>query len=68
MQKYAVLNKNKLTLNGLLAIKRCGLSDASRHLKHAVQEFRNESAFHKSDELAYLMTIEDNDSECDSDD
>ena len=42
MQKYAVLNKNKHTLGGLLAIKRSGLSDAAKLLNYAVQEFKNE--------------------------
>lgn len=68
MQKYAVLNKNKLTLDGLLAIKRSGLSDAAKHLNCAVQKFKNELAFTENDQLAYLMIVEDDDSESDSDD
>ena len=66
MQKYAVLTKNKQTLDGLLAIKTSGLSDAAKHLNGAVQEFKNESTFSENDQLAYLMIVEDNDSENDS--
>ncbi len=65
---YAVLTKNKRTLDGLLAIKRSGLSDAAKHLNCAVQEFKNEPTFSENDQLAYLMIVEDNDSENDSDD
>lgn len=68
MQKYTVLNKNKQTLDGLLAIKRSGLSDAAKRLTCAVQEFKNELAFTENDQLAYLMIVEDDDSESDSDD
>ena len=68
MQKYTVLNKNRQTLNGLLAIKRSGLSDAAKHLNCAVQELKNEQAFNENDQLAYLMILEDDDSESDSDD
>ena len=70
LHKYAVQNKNKRTLDGLLAIKRSGLSDAAKHLSCAVQEFKNEIPLTENDQLAYLMIVEDvdNDSESDSDD
>ena len=59
MQKYTVLNKNKHNLGGLLAIKRSGLSDATKLLNYyAVQKFKNEPLFTEDDELAYLMTVE----------
>ena len=68
MQRYAVQNKNKQTLDGLLAIKRSGLSDAAKYLSCAVREFKNELAFTENDHLAYLMIVEDDDSESDNDD
>ena len=55
-------------MDGLLAIKRSGLSDAAKHLNCAVQTFKNELAFTENDQLAYLMIVEDDDSESDSDD
>ncbi len=54
MQKYAVLTKNKRTLDPC-AIKRSDLSDAAKHLNCAVQEFKNEPTFSENDQLAYLM-------------
>ncbi len=38
---------------------------AAKHLKCAVQEFKNEPTFNEDE---YLMIVEDNDSENDSDD
>ncbi len=36
---------------------------SAKHLNCAVQEFKNEPTFNKNDQLAYLMIVEDNDSE-----
>lgn len=74
IQKYAICNKgNQHILKGLLAIKRSGIYEAQTCLKNAAREFKSESELQDlidvdnySDDLNYIHSDSDNDSDCTS--
>ena len=61
IQKYALLNpKKRPVLEGLLAVKKGGLYEASKLLKMAAQEFKSEHISNGEEEIdcSYLLNRE----------